>query len=272
MERRNWFVVLTALTILPLTGCGSSDTPAPGAKPSTISATTPDKAVFQFLEAVRLGNDATASQMLTNLARQKTAEMQLVVAPPGSDTAKFSVGEVEFLGETGAHVASTWTDIVDDGQAHTDTIVWILRKDPEGWRIAGMGTKLFDDSPPLLLNFEDPEDMIRKQRMAEEEMARRSQPAGTQPPAGQTGGLPPGGGQPGNMQANRTQPNGGQFNGVQQNGMQPSGVQTGGYQQPGGYQPPGSYQPPGGYPQGAGQPAASQAQKIAPPATQPERK
>jgi hypothetical protein len=213
MERRNWLVILAALTVLPLTGCGNSDKPAPGSTPGSISAATPDKAVFQFLEAVRVGNDATAGQMLTKLAREKTAEMQLVVAPPGSETAKFSVGEVEFLGESGAHVASTWTDIVEDGQPHTDTIVWILRKEPEGWRIAGMGTKLFDDSPPLLLNFEDPEDMIRKQRMAEEEMVRRSQPAGMQPPAGQTGGMPAG-----------------------------------------------------------GQPAASQAQKIAPPATQPGRK
>ncbi len=196
MERRNWFVVLAALTIVPLTGCGNAEKPAPGAASGSVSATTPDKAVFQFLEAVRVGNDATASQMLTKLAREKTAEMQLVVAPPGSETAKFSVGEVEFLGESGAHVASTWTDIVEDGQPHTDTIVWILRKEPEGWRIAGMGTKLFDDAPPLLLNFEDPEDMIRKQRMAEEEMVRRSQPAGGQAAAGQPVGSQPAGGQP----------------------------------------------------------------------------
>ena len=104
MERRNWLVILAALTILPLTGCGNSDKPAPGSTPGSISATTPDKAVFQFLEAVRVGNDATAGQMLTKLAREKTAEMQLVVAPPGSETAKFSVGEVEFLGESGG----TW--------------------------------------------------------------------------------------------------------------------------------------------------------------------
>jgi hypothetical protein len=213
MERRNWFVIVAALTILPLAGCGNAEKPAPGVTSGGISATTPEKAVHQFLEAVRLGNDATAGQMLTKLAREKTAEMQLVVAPPGSETAKFSVGEVEYLGETGAHVASTWTDIVEDGQAHTDTIVWILRKEPEGWRIAGMGTKLFDDAPPLLLNFEDPEDMIRKQRMAEEEMARRSQPAGSQaatiPPAGNQSnaiapaGSPPAGGQPMTSQAQK---------------------------------------------------------------------
>jgi hypothetical protein len=105
--------------------------------------------------------------------------MQLVVAPPGSSTAAYQVGEVEFIGSEGAHVASTWTDVAEDGKKHTDTIVWILRRDPEGWRIAGMGTRIFEDQPPLLLNFEDPEDMIRKQRLAEEELQRRAQ-AGSQ--------------------------------------------------------------------------------------------
>ncbi|HEX4148657.1 MAG TPA: hypothetical protein VHY20_06705 [Pirellulales bacterium] len=131
----------------------------------------------QFLEAVKTGNDAGAAAMLTKLARQKTTEMQLVVAPPGSSTAAYQVGEVEFIGSEGAHVASTWTDIAEDGKPHTDTIVWILRRDPEGWRIAGMGTRIFEDQPPLLLNFEDPEEMIRKQRVAEEEMQRRAQTA-----------------------------------------------------------------------------------------------
>ncbi len=241
MERRNWLVIVAALMIVPLAGCGGAESPAPTAR--AISAATPDKAVHQFLEAVRVGNDSTASQMLTKLAREKTAEMQLVVAPPGSETAKFSVGEVEFIGDAGAHVASTWTDIVEDGQPHTDTIVWILRKEPEGWRIAGMGTKLFDDAPPLLLNFEDPEDMIRKQRMAEEEMARRSQPAGGQVAGTQAVGNQPLANQPAGGQAMVNQPIA---------------------NQPGG-------QPLGNQPQ-AGQPAASQAQKLTTPPLQPDRK
>lgn len=176
------FVLPMALTLA--TGCGSSEKPvATPAATANQPIPTPDKAVFQFLEAVRTGNDATAAGMLTKLAREKTAEMQLVVAPPGSATAKFTVGEVEMIGDDGAHVASTWTDIVDDGKPHTDTIVWILRREPDAWRIAGMGTKLFDDQPPLLLNFEDPEDMMKKQRLAEEEMNRRSQLANKPPQA-----------------------------------------------------------------------------------------
>jgi hypothetical protein len=136
----------------------------------------PGEAVAAFLEAVKNGEDDKANSMLTKLALQETAKMNMVVAPPGSESATFEVGEVELLSEgdeQGAHVASKWTDLGDDGQPHTDEIVWMLRKEPEGWRIAGMATTVFEDEPPLLLNFEDPQDMQRKQQLAEEEMQRR---------------------------------------------------------------------------------------------------
>ena len=49
----------------------------------------------------------------------------------------------------------------------------MLRREPQGWRIAGMATKVFPDQPPLVLNFEDPADMQRKQDLVREEIARR---------------------------------------------------------------------------------------------------
>jgi len=136
---------------------------------------SPDQVVCTFLEAVRTGNDAQASLMLTELARQETQKHELVVAPPGSDTAKFEVGDVEIVAKDElAHVASKWTDIGEDGQPHSDDIVWALRRDPQGWRIAGMATKIFPEEPPLLLDFEQPEEMMRQQQMAEQEMQRRA--------------------------------------------------------------------------------------------------
>jgi len=192
MDRCKGLAVGALVAVMMLSGCGGS---ASSDKSASGPAIAPDKAIAQFLEAVRTGNDTTAAQMLTAIARRKTAELQLVVAPPGSDTASFTVGEVELSDDKkGAQVASTWTDIVEDGKPHTDTIVWILRLDPEGWRISGMGTRLFDDMAPLVLNFEDPEDMVNKQKMAEAEIARRANaqsaaaaqaqkpPAGTAPP------------------------------------------------------------------------------------------
>jgi hypothetical protein len=136
--------------------------------------------VRDFLQAIKSGDETISNEMLTPLARQKTAELDMAVAPMGSETATFTVGEVEMPEEGGgdmAHVTSTWTDIDDDGQEHTDEILWVLRREEEGWRIGGMATKVFEDQPPLLLDFEDPEDMRRKQQLAEAEMERRARAA-----------------------------------------------------------------------------------------------
>lgn len=171
--------VLALSTLLGFCGCGSSGEPvAADSQPANTAASEgksegPDRAVFKFLKAVQTGDDQTAAEMLTEMARKKTEELEMVVAPPGSDTASFEVGQVEMIQEGGAYVSSTWTDLDEQGQPHSDQIVWVLRKEPEGWRIAGMVTKLFDNK--LVLNFEDPEDMIRKQQLAEQEMIRRSQ-------------------------------------------------------------------------------------------------
>ena len=179
MDGRRLLLVIGAISFSALVGCGggTAETPAP----STVTAASdakPDHIVRNFLEAVRTGDDAKAAQMLTEVARRETEKHELVVAPPGSDTAHYEVGEVEYI-EAGelAHVASKWTDVGENGQPHTDDIVWALRRDPAGWRIAGMATKIFPNEPPLLLDFEQPEEMMRQQRMAEEEIQRRAQAA-----------------------------------------------------------------------------------------------
>ncbi len=166
---------LMVMAVCTIVGCGggSSETPTTTeTKSASNEKTGPDVAVFEFLKAVQTGDDKKASEMLTQKAREKTTEMEMVVAPPGSDTASFEVGEVQLLEDRGAYVSSTWTDVGDDGQPHSDQIVWVVRNEPEGWRIAGMVTKLFDSK--LVLNFEDPQDMMRKQQLAEQEMMRRA--------------------------------------------------------------------------------------------------
>src|SRR6185369_12987163 len=68
-----------------------------------------------------------------------------------------------------------WTDIGDDGKPQSNQFVWALRLQPEGWRVAGVAVEMFPNQPPLLLDFEDPADMIQKQQMAEQEARRRVQ-------------------------------------------------------------------------------------------------
>jgi hypothetical protein len=169
MQRWRLFLP-AALALAALAGCNSGGT---GGTAEEKKPAGPDVAVFDFLKSVQTGDDEKAAGMLTKTAREKTAAMDLVVAPPGSPTASFEVGEVEMIGDNGAYVACSWSDKDPEGQLRTDQIVWVLRKEPEGWRIAGMVTTLFDEK--LVLNFEDPEDMMRKQSLAEQEMLRRQQ-------------------------------------------------------------------------------------------------
>jgi len=188
MWRTGWIVWLAILAV-GVMGCGGSD--RAGEKPGAgggdaqsggvaggktgAQQAGPAAAVSDFLEAVRTGNDEKAAAMLTKTARRKTAEKNMEVAPPGSDTAQFKVGKVEYLAEDGARVASTWSDLDENSRRQTDEILWMVRREPEGWRIAGVAATIFKGEPPLLLNFEDPEEMLKKQEWVQQEKRRRAQ-------------------------------------------------------------------------------------------------
>ena len=51
----------------------------------------------------------------------------------------------------------------------------MVRKEAEGWRIGGMAVPIFEGEPLVLMNFEDPEDMLRKQKLVHDEIQRRAQ-------------------------------------------------------------------------------------------------
>jgi len=162
------------LAIVSTGGCSS------GGGGASSAAVEPAKAaVVTFLEAIKRGDDAAACGMLTKVARVKTQELGLSVAPPVNPTAVYAIRECEVVGDGGdlVHVGTTWTDTDPDGFTSTDNVVWVVRLDPEGWRVVGMAMRIFDDLPPLLLNFEDPEDMIAKQEMVAAELQKRAQQA-----------------------------------------------------------------------------------------------
>ena len=195
MKRLPWIGLMVILGVATA-GCSKSGDSAATAtaSPDDSKATAatgrpqgagPAAAVFDFLEAVRTGNDEKASTMLTPLARKKVAEQHLVVAPPGSDTAKFALGEVQALGDDGARVIIKWTDLDENNKPRTDQVTWMVRKVEEGWRIAGVAAPVFEGEPPVLLNFEDPKEMLRQQQLVREEMRRRMEkdPQRSQPTA-----------------------------------------------------------------------------------------
>jgi hypothetical protein len=147
--------------------------PDPGQVTNALLLHPPAEVVEQFLKAIREGDEKGADELLTQVAREKTKEADLHVAPPGSSTAVFSVGKQTVDGSQ-AKVASTWSDLDDEGKKQTDEIVWLLKKEPAGWRISGMSTDLFPGEASLILNFEDPNEMLERQQKAEAEMVKRA--------------------------------------------------------------------------------------------------
>jgi len=165
-----------AVIALAITGCSASSGPAASSS-SSVAATEPAKqAVVTFLEAIKRGDNDAASGMLSKVAKAKTEELGMMVAPPVAPTATYSVSECEVVGDADdlVHVATTWTDTDEQGFKSSENVVWVVRLDPEGWRVVGMAMNVFPDLPPLLLNFEDPEDMVAKQEAVAEELQRRA--------------------------------------------------------------------------------------------------
>jgi len=153
-----------------LGGCGSGEDgsatrPQPGG---------PKQVVSEFLDAVRRGDDAAATALLSPLAREKLLEGNRPLTPPASDTARFAVGKVEKISADEARVECAWSDLDPYGERQTDEAQWRLRREAEGWRVVGVVYRVFEDTPPLELNFEDPEDMLRKQQWVDTERRRRA--------------------------------------------------------------------------------------------------
>ena len=141
----------------------------------TNSEQTVRQTVEDFLAALRQGDEAGAMAMLTKTAQEKTAEHSMKIQPPGSNTAEFTVTEVEVYPETNeAQVLSSWSDNDRREIRQTYDIVWMLRKENGNWGILGMATKVFDDQRPIILNFEDPNELMREKQWAEQEIARRN--------------------------------------------------------------------------------------------------
>ena len=171
MKHTGW-LLLAAIWGLWLVGCSARVEK----DPNSTSISTPEEAVAVFLGALRAGDNEKATLVLTSKARREMVQRDLEVKSPGSPTAGYQIGQVEYLGEDngGAHVASTWTDPGQPGSRDSYQIIWILRMEEAGWRIAGMAAELFEDELPLILNFEEPDEMVRKVDQADQEMARRN--------------------------------------------------------------------------------------------------
>lgn len=182
--KRYYVLALVAGYLMMTVGCGggASTTETPAASDTTATAAapaapqepvevavdaSPDQVISVFLDALRVGDSATTANLLTSKAREETAKHNIAVDPQSAPGAKYAVAPAEFLPDNphGAHVRSSWTETYQDGTVNYD-IVWVLRRQKEGWRIAGMALELVPGQDPAFLNFEDPTDMLAKRDAA----------------------------------------------------------------------------------------------------------
>ncbi|QDU26406.1 hypothetical protein ETAA8_14840 [Anatilimnocola aggregata] len=235
MKRPGWELAVAVLMAAGLVttgavGCGKSNAVPPtletsGVQPGQAIAAAPakevpadaapDQVVTVFLDAMRAGDAATTAALLTAKAREETAKHELPVAPNAAPNAQFQVAPAQYLqnNPNGAHVQARWVEVYGD-ETITNEVIWVLRKQPDGWRVAGFAIELVPGQGPQFLNFEDPLDMMNKHKealaAAEAEEARVAAQAaaqtgvaqGTQPgiaPIDQPGTLPAG--QPGTLPA-----------------------------------------------------------------------
>ena len=175
MKHTGWI----AVAALAIAGCGNpSDSAGPRVAESVEvaeprSLEQPPEAVALFYEALRKGDDEAISQLLTDKARTETANSGLGIQSQGSERLEYELGRIEYVDEAqqGAHVQSLWIDYDEYGDQIATEVIWVLRKQANGWRVAGMATQVAEGELPLLFNFEDPEDMLRKKEYVERQYA-----------------------------------------------------------------------------------------------------
>lgn len=161
-------LAMLASTLAIASGCGQSATDPPAATaahPASAGAAADSllpsnpiaRVTYDFLDAIRRGDNAAANALLTPLALQRTTELDLNFSPPGSPTATFAVGEVELVEEDKAVVQCRWADRDADGNLNEEQILWALRLADGQWRISGMAAEIGPDQPDVVIDFENPE-------------------------------------------------------------------------------------------------------------------
>ena len=185
MNRLTWTLALLGV-ILGLSGCGKTPqdaSPATAeastnelAAPAIASTAVPGEVVAKFYDALKVGDERTIAALLTDKAREETSRSGLDIRPQGDSTLSYAIGETEILEDgAGAHVMTLWTESPEPGQTASTEVIWVLRRQASGWRLAGMATQIAEDQLPVLFNFEDPEEMLRRREYAAQSLAEQEQ-------------------------------------------------------------------------------------------------
>lgn len=133
------------------TGVTSSSEPHP---------LTPDQVCREFIECLKAGNALDAERFLTRTSAVNARKAALTLEPPGSDQAQFDFGVPNFNTNKKliATVECKITDLID-GEPSETKMSWLLKRDGESWKIAGMILTIDDQGGTDFFSFENPADI-----------------------------------------------------------------------------------------------------------------
>ena len=156
MDRRsNWCLI--ALVVLIAVGCNNSTDSQPSAQVAAQPSDPVGQAAYDFLDAVLKGDTQRASQRLPPMAIERIPATGKQFAPPGLETATFRIGEVRLPTPTQAVVQCFLTDSQSGPEPRTEEIGCLLRLVGNEWRVSGIAFSPGSDRPPMILNFENPQ-------------------------------------------------------------------------------------------------------------------
>jgi hypothetical protein len=133
---------------------------AAGSEPELTVDSKPEEVCQAFLELLARGEDYAARRLLTEAAMIGTARAGLDLDAPGDENTSWSVLPARYATES-AGVAQVDCLFRQAGnQDDAVPLTWMLRREPNGWKVFGMITRDANGHPDLL-SFENSADLAR---------------------------------------------------------------------------------------------------------------
>ena len=166
-------------------GCGNQSaevaTDSQPQAPATVAqadVSDPAAVVGQFLDRVRRGGEGTtADELLTQLARQEMTRIGRPLQFPGSPDTQFKVGQSLPIPEQkdAIWVQTTLSEPSVAGEQPVQyEVVWTLRKENTAWRICGFIIDQGEGLDPMVIDFENGDEMEARLAAIEDEESGES--------------------------------------------------------------------------------------------------
>ncbi len=182
MSRISWLCI-ALFAIAATIGCGASSEPSSASAGASAVPNDPiGRAVYSFLDAIRTGNTDASSALLTPLALKRIVENEMSFAPPASEMARFEIGKVEMFEADKAAVDTVWTDVDADGKPTNEPMTWALKLTDGQWRISGLIAYMGADQPPIVVDFENPDQLFGAPKQKVATQPEQPQQQGSPPP------------------------------------------------------------------------------------------